>query len=445
MRASLAVTLTIGLAATLAACSDDSDPEADAPSSSASSASQSAPAEPAELTIGVWGTKTEVKAFDQVVDEYNAATDAAKVTLVSWPDSAAMQAAIQAGGDVPDVFLLPRADVPVFSDNDLIEPVDEPLAARAVDLGDGYSRQAIEEFSADGRLQCMPYGVSPEVIYINTDLVDFERMRVQEFEAPADETYERWSWDEFNAAAEFATRPRRGISGLAIEPTLEQMAPFILSGGGHLVDDEEAPTSLAFSDDDTRAALEPTLETLRNAAINLPPEQLAKKSAVEWFKEGKVGMIEADRSLVPQLREIDDLRWDVMPIPRIDSAATIGDYTGLCLSSASDSPGAAADLLTALISDQYVAEVAQTGYLVPVNQRVALSERFLQTNRQPLNSKVFVSSIRTMSVPPEARKWPAVEAAVSDSLHQLVEERPTVDLEAVTEQIDEDSQPVFGQ
>mgnify|MGYP003338914149 CR=1 FL=1 len=36
---------------------------------------------------------------------------------------------------------------------------DELLDERNVDFGDGYSRDAIEGFSADRKLQCMPYAV----------------------------------------------------------------------------------------------------------------------------------------------------------------------------------------------------------------------------------------------------------------------------------------------
>jgi len=433
----------------LAACGGDQEPTS--PGSTASSSSAAAtpsteePAGPAELSFGVWGTPAEVAAYEQVVADYNASTDDAEVRLTSWPSSAAMLAALQEGGQVPDVFLLPRGDVPVVSDDHLIRPVDDPLNSRAVDLGDGYSRQAIEAFSHDARLQCMPYGVSPKVVFINTDLVDFDRMRVRELPVTTDPELERWSMEEFTAAAQFATRPRRGVAGLAFDPTLADLAPFVLSGGGSLVDDEEEPTTLTFSDDDTRSALESTLGTLRNAAITMPPEKLAQKPAEEWFKEGKVGMIIGERSLVPELRKVEGLRWDVMPIPRVDSAATVGDYTGLCLSSGSDAPEPAADLLADLVSDEAVATVADTGYLVPVNQRVALSEKFLQTAKQPLNSRAFVSGVRNMTVLPATRKWPALEDAVAPTLRELLTGGPTVDIEGLTERIDQESQTVLGE
>ena len=48
---------------------------------------------------------------------------------------------------------------------------------REIPIGDDFAREAVQAFSVDDDLQCMPYTVSPMVIYYNTDLINFERMR----------------------------------------------------------------------------------------------------------------------------------------------------------------------------------------------------------------------------------------------------------------------------
>ena len=83
-------------------------------------------------------------------------------------------------------------------------------------------------------------------------------MRDRGLDAP-DEDATSWTFEQFAAAAEFATRPRRGTKGVHIAPTLPGLAPFIESGGGSVFDDAVDPTSLAFSSDDSQAALERTL------------------------------------------------------------------------------------------------------------------------------------------------------------------------------------------
>ena len=267
--------LVMVLAATLAACEADSQPPP-APTSTAAS-----PDKPTQLSFGVYGPPEEIAAFESVVESYNVLAGGSEVTLRSWPDRQGMLHSLESGGKVPDVFLASRTDLAGLRERRLTAPVDALLDERGVDFGDGYSRDALQAFSADNRLQCMPYGISPRVIYYNTDLVDFDRMDARGLDVPdlTDASSIRWNFDQFQAAAEFATRPRQGTRGLYIDPTLRGLAPFIVSGGGSVFDDPEAPTSLAFSDGDTQAALERTLELLRDPQLTLTERQLVEGPA----------------------------------------------------------------------------------------------------------------------------------------------------------------------
>ncbi len=127
-------------------------------------------------------------------------------------------------GEVPDVFLVSRgdlADLPGAGSS--TSPIGDLLDERDVDFGDGYSRPALEAFASDRKLQCMPYGISPMVIYYNTDLVDFEAMAARGLDVPTvdDEDLTKkptWTLEQFQAAAEYASRPRRGIAGFYIAP-----------------------------------------------------------------------------------------------------------------------------------------------------------------------------------------------------------------------------------
>jgi multiple sugar transport system substrate-binding protein len=248
-----------------------------------------------------------------------------------------------------------------------------------------------------------------------------------------------WSLEQFQAAAEYASRPRRGIAGFYIAPTLRGLAPFIYSGGGKLFDNDDEPTSLAFSSDDTKSALEKVLPLLRDPKLTLTPEMMSEKTPLEWFREGRLGMIAGFRDLVPQLRPTGTLDFDVMPMPVVDSSATIGDLTGICISSETKDVAEAADFLVDFISTDSVSAVAHAGYLAPANTEVALSDAFLQVGRAPVHSGVFNNSIKSMRIPPLIDDFADLEAAVAEPLKQLMEvEVP--DLDALTEQIDTASQ-----
>ena len=266
------------------------------------------------------------------------------------------------GEPVPDVFLLDRVDLAQVIADDVSQPVgdllDEP--DRDVDFGDGYPIDAVRAFANDNDLQCLPYGFSPMVMYINTSLIDFTRMARRGLDFPTQPG--RWNFEQFAEAARFASRPATRAAGVQIEPTIEALAPFIYSGGGEVFDDEAAPTSLSFSDGDSQTALSTTLELLRNPpSVTLTDKQLERQSALDWFKAGKLGMLAGYRSLTPELRATG-VTFDVMAMPSLGDEQTVADITGLCMSKDASSAEAAADFMYYLASSDSVASVAAAGY-----------------------------------------------------------------------------------
>ena len=154
----------------------------------------------------------------------------------------------------------------------------------------------------------MPYGISPMVIYYNTELVDFERMERRGLDVPSVETAptERphTAGPSTSSPPPPSSPPAGGrADGVWIEPTLPGLAPFIYSGGGKIFDDDDDPTSLAFSDDATRRALDRTLAVLRDPPLTPSAQRARGEPALERFERGKLGMIAGFRDLVPELRQ----------------------------------------------------------------------------------------------------------------------------------------------
>ena len=156
-----------------------------------------------------------------------------------------------------------------------VRRVDDLLADREVDFGDGYTRNGLEAFSADAALQCMPLDVSPMVVYYNPKLIELDRIAEPGSSPVTQET--GWSLDEFGRAA---LQPRRpGVRGLYVAPDLEQVAPFIWSGGGEVVDDTDKPTTLTLSDGASASAMEKLLEIVRDPALTFNAGRAAQPLA----------------------------------------------------------------------------------------------------------------------------------------------------------------------
>lgn len=431
------------VALTTAACTGDAgpDPQPDPSPTQGPGGSD----KPRKIVFGAYGSEEEVAAFQSVVDAFNATSTTRQVSLRSWPDHESALADVLAG-DAPDAFLTSRIDLDQLVEAEALQPVSLLLDERGVDFGDRFSRDAVDAFAMDDELQCMAYSVSPMVVYYNTDIVDFDRMERRELDVPTpddDGVRERWTLAEFGAAATFASR-RGDRRGVWIDPTLQGLAPFIYSGGGQVFDDDGEPTSLAFSDDGTREALEQTLEILRDPTITPTNAQLARATPVQLFKRGELAMVAGFRNLVPELREAEDLEFDVMPMPTIEDRATVGDISGLCISAESDNVGDAADFIAYAVSDAAIATVAETGYIVPANTQVAASDDFLAPEDEPANAEAFNSSIRYMVVPPFIDQRDELVEAVTPLLDRLVTAPGILDLEQVTEEIDIASRAVLS-
>lgn len=429
-----ATTLTVGCQP------QEPAPPTDASPSNASGMPTSAAASPrprGPLTFGVFGNAEEIEAWQTAVDSYNSVFDA-DVRLRSWPTWRQADVAMRAG-ELPEVFLVNRRDLARYLDAGLTQPVDELLDERGVNFGDDYSRDAMEEFSVGNSLSCMPVSMSPMVIYLNTELVDFDAMRLAGLDAP---TSERWTFEQFAAAADFAAKPRQAIKGLYVAPTLLGLTPFIRSGGGEIFDDTGEPTSLQLSSEESTAALERTLTVLRDAQLTPSPIELSGTTPEALFVEGDLAMIAGFRSLTPRLRARSDFEFDVMPMPVLDSGSTVGDLEGLCLSASAEDTAAAADFLAFALSESTLRALARAGRTVPANVAVGNSSDFLQPWDEPQNSTAFVASMRNVEPMPLLSDWALLDRSVGPYLTDLLTD-PVLDLPTLTTGIDELSRVVL--
>jgi multiple sugar transport system substrate-binding protein len=394
------------------------------------------------LTFAVFGPVREVDAYRSLVAVYNSLYDDAEMEVEGYSSRQEFMGTVRESGEVPDVFLASRRDLKWLEDNEVTQPVDQLLVERGVDFGDLYSRDSVLAFSAESRLQCMPVGISPMVMFYNSELVDFDAMVRRGLSAPAEEG-NSWNFSQFTAAAEFASRPARGTKGIYVDPTLEGLAPWIYAGDGQVFDSPTEPTRLAFSDDGTIAALETVLPVLRDPRLTLTPAQLERRSAVEWFERGKLAMMPGYRSLVPRLRDVPGLEWDVIQMPSVERNATIGDLTGMCVSSETRNATAAADFLVHMSSAVSVRRIASEGYLVPANLEVAYSTDFLQPGRAPDHGQVFTNAIRSIVLVPLLDDEPELELTVADELEELLLAPVLTDLEGLATSIDEESRTIL--
>jgi multiple sugar transport system substrate-binding protein len=431
----VASVLALGALVVTAACSSSEGPKA-TPSTS------STPAGPTLLTFAVYGPPQVVTAYTKIAADFSAEHPDTVVNVRPYDtheEAAEALAKQRAEGNPPDAFLASLDDLPGLVEAKAVRRLDELLGERHVDFGDGYQRDALEAYSSENALQCMPVDISPLVVYYNVDLVHLPALTTPDQRPITADS--GWSIDQFAAAARQATRS--GVRGVYVAPDLEQVAPFIWSGGGHVVDDIDQPTTLTLSDGASASALEKLLEVVRDPHLTFNRQQLARHSPLQRFKTGSLAMMLGFRDLTPELRAQENLNFDVMPLPKVGTKATIGESSGLCLSSASKHPEKTADFLAYAVSDDAMALLASTGYVVPTNLDVANSDAFLQPTEQPASAAVFPSGVRSIHSLPRVPTWSAVAASTARLLDGLFYD-PVIDpLGDRLKAIDAASAPLF--
>ncbi|WP_183407100.1 ABC transporter substrate-binding protein [Nocardioides marmorisolisilvae] len=400
------------------------------------------PTGPTLLSFAVYGPPQVITAYAKIAASFTAEHPDTVVNVKPYDSAEAAHAAIAkqlADGDPPDVFLAPLTDLPDLVANHSVRRLDELLGERNVDFGDGYQRYSLEAFSAENALQCMPVDVSPMVVYYNTDLIHLPLLTTPGSKTITSET--GWSLDQFAAAAHQVKKS--GSRGVYIAPTLQQIAPFIWSGGGSLVDHLDEPTTLTLAGGSTEKALEKLLEIVRDPTITFSKKQLASRSALQRFKSGQLGMMLGYRSLTPVLRAQQGLNFDVMPMPKVGSKATAGESSGLCISAKSAHPNKTADFIAYAVSDDSSALLADTGYVVPVNLDVANSDAFLQPGDEPASAEIFNNTVRNIRRFSSADTWPSVEKSTATLLSDLFYDAVIDPLDGRLKAIDAASAPLF--
>jgi multiple sugar transport system substrate-binding protein len=422
-------------------CTSGGEPEADptqTPSTAPSSAESPTVSDPVTLRLAVYGDRSVRRAFEQLAETYTNRHPEVQVKVEKHRTVEQASEELQrqiATGEAPDVFVSDNEHLPGLATADQVRPVDDLMEARGLAFGDSYQRLGLEAFSAEQALQCMPYDVSPLVVFYHPGLVPFRRLIEPGEEPLTPET--GWTWDQFAKAARIVSGD--GVKGAYVPPELSSVMALVRSAGDDIVDDPREATTLTLSDDGPRAALEEILSVVRDRRITPTPEQLRKRDAVARFKREQLGMMVGSKELVPRLRRADNFDFEVFPLPKLARSVTMADVRGLCISADSQHVEQAADLIAFASQEEGSAILAQSGGIVPAYLPTLNSLSFIQPGSQPSSVQVFDEAVRRATVAPYVTAWPTLEKQMRPELEDLWYQ-PLIDLDAVLPRLDAESQ-----
>ena len=387
----------------------------------------------AELSLQAFGDPAELAALRAVASAYGEEHPGVEVRVVGVPDQGdhyAKLATAFAAGTAPDLFLMNYRRFPQFASRGVLDP---PRDVRTAD----YFAEVVDAFQWDGRLGCLPVNASSLVVYYNRDA--FEEAAVP-LPAPG------WSASDFIAAATQLTRP--GRHGVAVEPSLIRLAPFVWSAGGELTGE----TGFTLDSPAGRRALGFFLG-LGHSNVVPTEEELESEDAESRFAGGRVAMLLQSRRVVPTFREIEGFVWDVAPLPVLDQPASILHSDAMCVAAGGSHLDEARQFAAFAAGPAGQRILASSGRIVPSLRSVALSPAFREPGKLPESAHVFLDAIPTLRRTPPLPNWAEIERAADTVLEEAFfepvivaqEERGRDEITPVLRQLDERTRALFSE
>lgn len=363
------------------------------------------------LRLQAFGDPAELAAYKEMIAAFERSAPDVKVEFTpvgKQKDHMTKLTTGFSGGDPPDLFLINFRRFGQFADKNVLEPLGPRMAERGRLKEADLYEQTTEAFRYNGTMMCVPQNVSSLVVYYNRTL--FEKAGVPLPKAD-------WNWEDFLSAAKALTKDTDGdgqidVYGLGFEPTLIRVAPFVWQAGGGIVDDVHRPTRFTLDEPQAREALDFIRSWYGTHKVVPPLAENKSEDHESRFARGGLGMILQSRRYTATLRTVQNLDWDVAPLPSNKQTATVLHADAYCLAKSSPLKEAAYRFIEFALSAEGATIIAKSGRTVPALRSVAESPAFLDPSAPPRSARVFLDSIENMRRPPNIATWNEIESRV---------------------------------
>ncbi len=266
------------------------------------------------LSFMVFGDPAEVKAYQDLAAAFEARYPGAKVELTEIPGQSDYReriAADFAAGTPADVVLMNYRRFSDFAAKGALEPLDQYLSKSELIAPQDFYSQALDAFSYQGKLMCIPQNLSSLVVYYNKNLFDQANLPYPKND---------WTWQDYLLTAQALTRDLDGDGvtdqhGLGFESVLARFAPFIWQHGGEVTNNDIKPTKLALDWPLSTQAISWVVDLQSKYKVVPNAEEEASENSESRFMNGRMGMYLNSRRSVPTFRDISAFDWDVAPLP----------------------------------------------------------------------------------------------------------------------------------
>ncbi len=329
------------------------------------------------LKFSSWGSRTEYSILKEVIKKYESQNQNVKIEFIHVPENYFRKLhLLYASKTEPDVVFINNTYAPLYIKAGLLEDLSDKIDKSK------FFDSSLQCFTYDGKLYAIPRDVSNLVIYVNKNLVN-NPQKIK-------------SLEDLKKVAKSVTK--NDVFGLNYEENpLFWLYYLEYFGGGILTDDGKnaligSPKSLKGIE---------FYADLINKDKSVPQKwQMSSMTSAQMFIGGKTALYLSGRWLVPKFRETVKFDWDIITFPSTKDSKTLTDASGWAISKSSKNKDEAIKFVQFLSSDEVSKLFTQTGLITPANRSIAYSSAFLDPNKRPSNSIVFLNILENSKPTP---------------------------------------------
>lgn len=382
----------------------------EAPAEEEQAVVEEAPAEPVELTFGVWGDPEELKILQELADSFHEENPNVTITVnvSDWDTYWDKLQTTLAAGNPPDIFAMDAPLYPDYQSRDVLLNLQSYIDRDNFDLSGYYDTSLTCYETADGYYG-LPRDIQPSVMYYNKDMFD---------EAGVPYPDESWTWDDMIEAGKKLTKDTDGdgtIDQYAIWADIWDMellwASLVWEEGGEIINADYSKTLLA--DQGAMDAWNLIHDMIFEYQI-MPNPSVAEQFG-DPFESGNAAMTPAGHWVVPLYSKVD-FNWDVAPLPQGKERVSIVNSVGFVVAKDSAHPEEAWEFLKFLVGEPGQTKVTALGLGVPTLKSIANSELYLNQSSADIDHKLFLDTMDYARVKPCFRGYDEWATLIGDGM-----------------------------
>ena len=318
-----------------------------------------------------WGGEGDLPIYEPRIKAFEEANPDIKVDFVQVPsDYDTKLQTMYAGNEAPDVVQVAE-NGQNFASKGLFIDLSEYIAESSIDVESNWG-DAMTQYTYDDQPFGLPDRGGPEILYYNKDLFD---------EAGIEYPTNDWTIEEYTAAAEKLTKIENGETvqyGASGMDWVPNWGVFIKSNGGSLVENNE----VVINSPENLEVLTWFNNLYQDGYVGTYEfyESVAQSGADSMFSQGRIGMLTTGFWNIGNFTQLDDLNFDIAPMPFFNEKVTWPFGSALAISKQSTKQDAAFRFIEYMTSEEAQKILGESLVDSPANIKVLNSEEF--TNRQ---------------------------------------------------------------